>query len=409
MVNSISDILYTVAEHLQHAEHLESAPEAVVKPRNDLQKDYRQSRIMIVDDEPINVKVVRKYLTEFVYTKFVTCTDSKQAINLIRYEIPDVILLDVMMPEVSGIDILREMHSDAELSHIPVIVLTASTDRETRLEALELGAIDFLGKPVDPSEIAPRLRNVAVTKCYQDQIASYADDLEFAVRKRTRELDESRKEVIRCLARAAEFRDDETGRHIARVGRYARLIAEQLDFTRDQLETIELAAQLHDLGKIGIPDSILLKSGKLTPEEFELIQKHSSYGKQIIDHLPENDARNLRRHSRIGSEILSDTSSPILEVASSIALTHHERWDGTGYPLGLEGEDIPLEGRITAVADVFDALSTKRPYKDAFPISKCFEILEDGRGTQFDPKVLDAFFACRDDIVHTQIEFADPA
>ncbi|MBM83151.1 MAG: hypothetical protein CMJ78_21525 [Planctomycetaceae bacterium] len=216
--------------------------------------------------------------------------------------------------------------------------------------------------------------------------------LEHAVRKRTHELNQSRKEVIRCLARAAEFRDDQTGHHIARVGRYARLIAEQLGYQDEAADTIELAAQLHDVGKIGLPDDVLLKEGKLTPEEFELIQKHPSFGVKIIYRMPDSEITQLKRHSKLGSEMLKATTSPILDVAAQIALTHHERWDGTGYPLGLAGTDIPLEGRITAVADVFDALSTKRPYKVAYPLNKCFEILEEGRGTRFDPDILDAFF-----------------
>jgi putative two-component system response regulator len=191
------------------------------------------------------------------------------------------------------------------------------------------------------------------------------------------------------------------------VGSYARIIAEQLGFSEEQLAILEPAAQLHDVGKIGIPDAILLKPGKLTPEEFELMQKHCGYGKKIVECLPLSEATIVRSHVELGAKIMELGRSPILELAKRIALTHHERWDGSGYPLGLAGEDIPLEGRITAVADVFDALSSKRSYKPAFPLKKCFEILEEGRAKHFDPAVLDAFFARRNEIVEVQMALAD--
>jgi putative two-component system response regulator len=208
-------------------------------------------------------------------------------------------------------------------------------------------------------------------------------------------------------ARAAEFRDDDTGRHVCRVGRYARLIGAELGWKGEQLEMLEQAAQLHDIGKIGIPDSILLKPGKLGPEEMEIMQKHSAFGKTITQSLPNNEMNLLRGHAELGSKLLQSTESPILAMAATIAISHHEKFDGTGYPLGLAGEDIPLPGRITAVADVFDALSSKRPYKPPFPAEKCFDLLREGRGTHFDPKVLDAFLNCRKEIIEVQIRFAD--
>ncbi len=213
--------------------------------------------------------------------------------------------------------------------------------------------------------------------------------------------------MIYCLARAAEFRDDDTGQHVYRVGRYARLIAENLGWKGQQLDTFEQAAQLHDIGKIGIPDAILLKPGKLTPEEFEIMQKHSGYGKKITQSLRSHDLNVLGDHTTLGARLLDATDSPILTLAATIAISHHEKWDGSGYPLGLASEDIPIEGRITAVADVFDALSSKRPYKPPFPLDKCFQILEEGRGKHFDAKVLDAFFSRRSDIVRIQLEHAD--
>ncbi len=363
--------------------------------------------IMLVDDEAINVKVAKKYLEQFGYENFIINTDPLESLNLIRQHRPDLILLDVMMPHISGIEILNTVRREKELAGIPVIILTAAVDRETRLEVLKAGATDFLTKPVDPAELQPRVENVLNAKAYHDHLVNYADELEKEVQARTRELVDSREEVIHCLARAAEFRDDDTGQHVIRVGRYTGLIASELGFDRRAVQLIEQAAQLHDVGKIGIPDEILLKPGKLTREEFEAMQRHAAYGKNIIDKLPQSTDHSPYDHAQIGLRILESRHSPILKLAGRIALTHHERWDGSGYPLGLAGTDIPLEGRITAVADVFDALSTKRPYKLPFPIQKCFEILEDGRGSHFDPEVLDAFFRCRDEVVQIQIEFAD--
>jgi putative two-component system response regulator len=190
------------------------------------------------------------------------------------------------------------------------------------------------------------------------------------------------------LARAAEYRDDDTGHHVIRVGKYARLVAKQLGMDAESLDIIEQAAQLHDVGKIGIPDDVLRKPGKLSESEFEVIQKHCGFGKRILQRMSPGEEQAMRRHADFGAEILKTSPSPILDMATRIALTHHEWWDGSGYPLGLKGDNIPLEGRITAVADVFDALSTKRCYKDAFPIEKCFAIMEEGRGRQFDPRIL---------------------
>jgi putative two-component system response regulator len=252
-----------------------------------------------------------------------------------------------------------------------------------------------------------RLGNVLKVKAFQDQLRRQSEELEEAVRRRTAELEASRLDVIHCLARAAEFRDDDTGLHVIRVGRYARLIGEQLGFSQRDLDVLEPAAQLHDVGKIGISDSILLQPGKLSPEEFDVMQKHCGPGRKTTERISEAEADRLRNHTEIGARILESGCSPILEMARRIALTHHERWDGNGYPLGLAGEDIPLEGRITAVADVFDALSSKRSWKPAFPLKKCFGIMEPGRGTQFDPTILDAFFARRDDIIDVQIRSAD--
>jgi putative two-component system response regulator len=362
------------------------------------------ARIMIVDDEPVNIKVVRKYLQIAGYTEFITTSESPRAMEAIRREKPDVILLDVMMPQVSGLKILQEVRSDPELAHLPVLILTASTDAETKHAALELGATDFLAKPVDASDLVPRVKNCLLVKAHHDHLARYSNHLEAEVRMRTAELEKSRLQVVHCLARAAEYRDDDTGRHVVRVGKYAGILARELGFPADQVTMIEMAAQLHDVGKIGIPDSILLKPGRLDPEEFKLMQRHCEYGRLII--LP--DEPSTRAPTAAGGGRQLRTRS-LLELAAEVAFTHHERWDGTGYPSNIAGEQIPLEGRITAVADVFDALSSKRPYKGAFPLESCISIVKDGRGRQFDPAVVDALLRRIGEITTVAQHMADAA
>ncbi|HUG70611.1 MAG TPA: HD domain-containing phosphohydrolase [Pirellulaceae bacterium] len=370
-------------------------------------QNLERARILIVDDESLSIEVVQSYLEIDGYQCVESTEIATEALPLVRKLRPDLVLLDIHMPEISGIEILLAIRADPEVSTTPVVILTGSSSNSTKLQALESGATDLLSKPVHRGELLARIRNVLTIKAYQNSLRHHSEQLEAAVRKRTAELEASRMDVIHCLARAAEFRDDDTGQHVIRVGRYARIIGEQLGLPASYLEILEPAAQLHDVGKIGIPDAILLKPGKLTPEEFDLMQKHCGYGKRIVDCLPARDAEIIRGHAELGAKIMDNTWSPILEMAKCIALTHHERWDGTGYPLGLSGVDIPQEGRITAVADVFDALSSKRTYKPAFPLKKCFEILEEGRGSHFDPLILDAFFARRDEIVQVQIALAD--
>ncbi|TWT89890.1 Cyclic di-GMP phosphodiesterase response regulator RpfG [Pseudobythopirellula maris] len=365
------------------------------------------SRLMIVDDEPVNVKVVRRLLELEGYVNFVTTNQAENAEKMVEHEKPDLLLLDLMMPGVSGLEILDRLGRADKLRETPVIILTAVSDRETRKQALEAGAADFLNKPIDPTELAPRIKNVLRSKAYQDRLASYSRNLEEAVASRTAELQHAQREVAHCLARASEYRDNDTGFHVLRVGRYARLIGEALGMNPHDADQLEQAAQLHDVGKIGIGDDVLLKPGKLTEEEFAFMKKHCNFGKRILQQCTIEEEGMMREHSSIGAKILSGATSPLLAMARRIALTHHEWWDGSGYPVGLAGEDIPMEGRITAVADVFDALSSRRCYKEAFPLERCFAILREESGTHFDPRVIDAFFSRRDEIVAVQLEYAD--
>ena len=367
----------------------------------------RDARIAIVDDEALNIAAVRRHLAKAGYSNFVTTVESTAATELLRSERPDILLLDIMMPTVSGLDILHVMSLDPTLSRTPVLIMTGSSDPEMKRVCLDLGAVDFLPKPLDPLDLVPRVRNTLTTKLSNDRLVEQAEELEETVRRRTAQLARSREEVVHCLARAAEHRDDVTGRHVMRVGRYVAIIAKQLGFKPAQIEILELAAQLHDIGKIGVPDAVLFKPGKLDTEEYDLIKKHCALGKQIISPMTPDDSRVLRSHARLGADLLRAPSSPLLTVAAKIAQTHHERWDGTGYPLRLRGADIPIEGRMTAVADVYDALASQRPYKEAMPRDECFRIIREGSGTQFDPDVVDAFFAGSEEIVETQLSLMD--
>ena len=368
-------------------------------------KHSRTARIMIIDDEMINIEIVKAYLEEEGFNNFLTTTDSTTAVEQVRSEKPDILLLDINMPHVSGLEILETMRASKELRLVPAIVLTASNDPEIKLKALRLGASDFLAKPVDPSELMLRVQNVLAVKAYQDHLADYSVQLEKQVKARTQDLILSRQEALHCLARAGEYRDDDTGHHVTRVGRYARLISEELGIESDRLDLIEQAAQLHDVGKIGIPDAILHKPGKLDPQEFDLMRSHCDVGRKIINPLSHEESIRLTTHTTVGMQIMGSTNSPVLRLASVIAASHHEKWDGNGYPSGISGTEIPIEGRIVAVADVFDALSSSRPYKKAFPLEKCLQILIEGRGTHFDPDVLDAFMRRKEEAISIRSEY----
>ncbi|MEZ6048931.1 MAG: response regulator [Planctomycetaceae bacterium] len=369
-------------------------------PGNWSNRDRYDWKIMIVDDVPVNIKVAKAYLSGAGYTNFVSETESTNVLSVMEKESPDLLILDIMMPELSGLDILREIRSSNRFSHMPILILTSAESAEIKREALDLGTTDFLAKPIDADELIPRVRNIL-------KLLEYQNNLERKVLERTEELERSRVDIIECLAKAAEYRDNETGRHVLRVSKYVSIIAAEMGLDAESVKDLEQASKLHDIGKIAIPDSILLKAGKLTEDEYEMMQLHCNVGKRIFECLSTDEQMKFSSHTVTGAEIVRGCGSHLMDLASTIALTHHERWDGSGYPLGLAGEDIPLEGRITAVADVYDALSSKRCYKTAFPREKCFKIMEESRGTHFDPNVLDAFFRRQSDIVKVQIEFAD--
>ena len=359
------------------------------------------SRILIVDDESINFKVVQRYLKIDGYNEITGITDPFTVESYLVQNESDLVLLDLKMPEKDGIEVLKEIKSHPLLEHIPVVILTATTDPELTRQAFEAGATDFLRKPFDPVELTSRINNVLTAQAYRNHLKDYAHQLEVAVKAKTKELEDSRRDIVRCLAKASEFRDNITGNHIIRVGRYAHLIAVELELGDDFCETIELAAQLHDVGKIGITDSILRKPGKLSEEEFNQMKRHALMGKDIIS----LSLGNIQRNDEL--DATTSSAPDLLMMAERIAISHHEWFDGSGYPLGLKGSEIPLEGRITAVADVFDALTTARPYKDAYSLEKAFQIMQSESGTHFDPHVLDIFIQNASDVRSIMVEFCD--
>ncbi len=367
----------------------------------------KSAKIMIIDDEPLVIRVVRRFLQSTGYTQFIEITESTRAMEAIQVQRPDVILLDINMPLVTGLDILRARQNITDCVFTPVIILSADSDAKTKHEALQLGATEFLKKPVDPHDLILRVQNALIVKAHQNHLSNYAEMLEREVEKRTEEVVRSREQIIHCLARAAEYRDNETGQHVVRVGKYAAIIADELGFDKGYCHQIELAAQLHDVGKIGVPDSILMNPNRLDAEQMAIMSTHCDLGLAIIGPLAESELETHRNIVSGGKELRGQEVTPLLKLASSIALTHHEKWDGNGYPRGIKGEDIPIEGRITTVADVFDALSTKRPYKEGFPLKKCLEIMNSEKGTRFEPRIFAAFLRRFQDVVHIYETYAD--
>ena len=328
-----------------------------------------KARILIVDNEPSNVEFLHHVLELEGYGALTRSTDARDAADRLDQIRPDLILLDLMMPEFDGFQFMQRVREWLpEDDYIPIIVATADTAAETRRRALAAGASDFLTKPLSPAEVRLRVRNLIRTRFLHAQLRGQNSRLEERVHERTLELQDARQEILDRLARAAEFRDDDTGQHTQRVGRLAARIAEVVGLPAEEVSLIRKAAPLHDVGKIGIPDSILLKEGRLTPQERTLMQTHTT----------------------IGARILSGSRFPLLRLAEEIALSHHEHWDGAGYPSGLRDEDIPYSGRIVAVADVFDSLTHERPYKIAWSTKDALAEIRAQSGKQFDPVVVDA-------------------
>jgi len=332
--------------------------------------DYPEAKIMVVDDQKTNLKLLNRLLTKVGYKEILLVEDPLRVCELYEEFHPDLLILDIKMKPVDGYKVMEDLNKIIpSASYFPILVLTGDVSSDARLKSLWLGAKDFLTKPFDSTEILLRIRNLLETRFLHMQLKHQNEMLEKRVMERTYELEESHLEILVRLARAAEYRDDDTGEHTWRVGRISALIAQDMGLADKKVKLILHAARLHDVGKIAIPDGILLKPARLTSEEFET----------------------MKTHTTLGAEILSGGSSPLLQMAETIALTHHEKWNGTGYPRGLMGELIPVEGRIVSVADVFDALTHDRPYKTAWPVEKAMDEIEAQTGKQFDPDVVEVF------------------
>jgi putative two-component system response regulator len=329
-----------------------------------------RGRVLIVDDEPANVLLLEAILRQDGYTDLRSTNSPHAALTIFADFRPDILLLDMHMPGMSGLDVMERLRESIDPgTYLPILVLTADISPSIKQRTLACGAKDFLTKPFDITEVVLRIRNLLETRFLHLQLAGQNRELEVKVRERTLDLEAARIEVLQRLSLAAEFRDDDTGQHTQRVGHTSALLAQALGLPEDQVGLIRLAAPLHDVGKIGIADAILLKPGKLAPEEFQV----------------------MTTHTVIGGKILAGSRSPLLQLAELIALNHHESWDGTGYPHGRRGEDIPLAGRIVSVADVFDALTHPRPYKQAWPVEQAVAEMERLGGSKFDPGVVAAF------------------
>lgn len=366
------------------------------------------SSILFVDDEPHVLDGFRRMLRPFSKQWDIQyLSDSLAACAVIRNKLVDVVVTDVNMPRLTGIELVERLQQHDETRNIPVIVVTGNLECDLKRRALDAGATDLMNKPVQQEELVARLRSSLRLKACYNELQSRNLHLEDRVQERTRQLRDSRLEIIARLGKAAEFRDTDTGRHVLRVAHYSRLIAQALSLPSHDVETIFAAAPLHDVGKIAVPDAILYKPGPLTDAERRMMQEHCRIGEKILGAEVNFWLSGLQLQgdsTRLCQELGNDS---VLETARRIAATHHEHWDGRGYPAGLAGEAIPLSGRIVALADVFDALTTTRPYKRAHSTDEALRIIADGVGSQFDPKVHEAFLSVLPQVEEMRLLLAD--
>jgi len=357
----------------------------------------KRSRVLVVDDELIN----RKVLEGLLKAQGLDCVSAESgpaALALLDASI-DLVLLDIMMPGMDGFTVARSIRAMPLFADLPIVMVTALSAKEDRLRAVQVGANDFVAKPIDATELGVRMASLLRMKRYHDEVKDYQQHLEQMVTEKTSalraalsDLEHARRatvqahmETIHKLSAAAEYKDEDTASHIMRMSRYCAVIAHRSGLGPGDVDLILNSSPMHDIGKMGIPDVILLKPGRLTEEEWMV----------------------MRRHTIMGADILRGGTSRFLEIGADIVLSHHEKWDGTGYPRNLAGEDIPLFGRICALADVFDALTTRRPYKDAFSNEQALAIMAEGRGSHFDPRLYDVFTGCFEDILGIQREYQD--
>ncbi|MGH7662531.1 MAG: HD domain-containing phosphohydrolase [Vulcanimicrobiaceae bacterium] len=341
--------------------------------------------VFVIDDATINLKTYEKLLANLEGIKVYPFVKAPEALLALSDLEPDLVIVDYRMPEMDGLEFITRFRNMSTLKEVPVVMLTAERDIDIRRRAIESGANDFLNKPADPIEFVARVRNLLALNDSRRKLANRALQLADEVRKATVQIARREQETIHRLTRASEFRDNETGLHIVRMGRYSAILGRALGMNHSDQELLLLAAPMHDIGKVATPDNILLKPGKLTAEEWEI----------------------MKQHTTAGFEILRDSDSKLLQKGAEIALTHHEKWDGSGYPRGLAGDKIPIAGRICALADVFDALTSVRPYKPAWPIEQAIVHVHQGKGSHFDPTVVNAFERALSEIREIRETLAD--
>lgn len=348
--------------------------------------DIRMADILLVDDEIVNLKLLQRSLEAAGYTRLTSLSDPHAVMPHFEGHRYDLVVLDLNMPGMNGFEIMSKLQALDQDNMPPVLILTAQHAQEDRIRALRNGAQDYITKPFSIAELSARVRNLLQAQLNRKLIRGRNLQLEQRVCERTRELYDTRLQIVRRLGRAAEYRDNETGLHIVRMSKISALLGEAVGMGRESCELLLNASPMHDIGKIGIPDHILLKPGGFEPHEWEIMKSHTT----------------------IGADILSGDDSDILNMAREIAFTHHEKWDGSGYPRGLQGENIPLEGRIVAVADVFDALTSERPYKRAWPIEDALDFVRSQRAKHFDPQLVDLFMENLPAVLEIRLRFAEP-
>ncbi len=342
--------------------------------------------IVLVDDAPITIALLKKLVGSMPDCRPIAFLRALEGLAWCAENDPDLVIVDYMMPEIDGIEFARRFRALPGKADTPLLMVTAAgDDRDLKHRALSLGINDFLNKPFDQLELQARARNMLALRVSRQKLASRALLLADEVAKATSEIAAREQETLLCLGRAAEHRDPETHEHIVRMSNYSRLVAKQMGLPPEECDLLLLASPLPDIGKIGTPDHILLKPGKLTVEEFEI----------------------MKQHTVIGGKILSNSMSPILRMGAEIAITHHEKFDGSGYPNGLSGDAISIYGRIVAVADVFDALTSARPYKLAWENERAYQLLKDGSGKHFDPACVAAFFGILDEVLEVKARYRD--
>ncbi|MBF0382754.1 MAG: two-component system response regulator [Magnetococcales bacterium] len=362
-----------------------------------MQEDHPKHTILAIDDTPANIDVVKGVLSDDYIVQ--AAINGKMALHIIKVKKPDLILLDIMMPEMDGYEVCQKIKTDNELNDIPIIFLTAKSEIDDETKGLNMGAVDYITKPISPPILKARIKTHLELKSAKDSLLKQNEQLEEKVLKRTEQMEELQDVTMVAMGSLAEARDPETGNHIRRTQHYVKLLAEQLKthpkfknyLTPEIITTLFKSAPLHDIGKVGVPDHILLKPGKLTAEEFDEMKLHTKYGRDAI----------------ASAEKYISRADNFLSFAKEIAYYHQEKWDGTGYPEGLKGEDIPISARLMTLADVYDALISRRVYKPAFDHEKSTAIIKEGRGSHFDPDIVDAFIKVSDQFAKIAKKYAD--